>query len=333
MRRIVFLLAFFVSLLQAQIPDSCYTGAVFINNGLPVKSIGQPVIVKIFNSAYQNFANYWADSVCSEYHRLNDNMPELEWTGTVKPYLYDQLRDINGYYFNHYGALGLNKWTAEWLYVFRFTSNLTTRSSEPYLTYFPRWDIDGVIYNQCKIPTHTKTGDGWIILTSEDWNFTTFVLGANPFTGSVPQFVLPDAIVYSIVSCGFSNTYDFNYPLCTSFTNRSNSFSGVFNPTLSANYTIVQFYLNDYTSTTLYPNTKTATYNGHSNNFNQTAMDNFLCGWHTQLTDGSHNPTVNITVTMNNTGMATPSSTGQTCATDIQNFYTTFSKTAIILTN
>lgn len=378
MKKFLFILILFCGALKAQIPDSCYSASVFIKDGIVISQDGKVVLVKVYNRAYQNLANYWADSVLSNYHHLNTAIGTSEWN-TIYSYLYDKFRDINGYYWLTYGSGGLNKWDGKWFFYLKTSGNIVSRTNTMSQGNL-RWDIDGTIYDQRALPAYTKgANDGNVICSSNYFSYvnvwafntnnfentfpnlqtpnctqftvaanyvsfvpnlnipnsTTFSISGNPINSNIIDYThLNSVIVFNISSCGITGSIpNYNLPACTQFQAQSNSMTGTFNVTLSTNYTQCLFYTNDFTAITFYPLTKTTSYNGSGNNLNQTAMDNFLCNWYNQLSDGSHDPIANITCTMNGTGMASPSATGAACETNIVNFYSSKGRTATILVN
>jgi hypothetical protein len=91
-----------------------------------------------------------------------------------------------------------------------------------------RWDVEGTIYNQNNLPTHTIQSDGVFLCSSENFlNLTAFIIHSNQFSGAAPNWNFPDLIVFYLFTNQFSGAApNWNFPNLTQFIIHSNQFSG-----------------------------------------------------------------------------------------------------------
>lgn len=93
-------------------------------------------------------------------------------------------------YFTTFGPSGLNKTTADWIYLLTTSGNITSRNITKSGALL-KWNLDGVTVTQNSLPAYTKGANaGVVTMTSTDgWNgVTAFALNVNSFTGVHPNF-------------------------------------------------------------------------------------------------------------------------------------------------
>lgn len=105
-------------------------------------------------------------------------------------------------YYNTFGPSGLNKTTADWIYLLTTSGNIVSRAITKSGNLL-KWNLDGVTVTQNNLPAYTKgTNAGIITMTSTDgWSgVTALALNTNPFTGIQPNFNTPNVISFNTSS-------------------------------------------------------------------------------------------------------------------------------------
>ena len=105
-------------------------------------------------------------------------------------------------YFKTFGPSGLNKTTADWIYLLTTSGNITSRTITKSGSLL-KCNLDGVIVTQNNLPAYTRgTNAGIVTMTSTDgWSgVTALALNTNPFTGVQPNFNTPNVTSFNTSS-------------------------------------------------------------------------------------------------------------------------------------
>jgi hypothetical protein len=91
-----------------------------------------------------------------------------------------------------------------------------------------RWDVDGTIYNQNNLPTHTIQSNGVFLCSAENFlNLTQFLINTNQFSGAAPNWNFPNLTQFFINTNQFSGAApNWNFPNLTQFFIHTNQFTG-----------------------------------------------------------------------------------------------------------
>jgi len=98
--------------------------------------------------------------------------------------------NVSQNYFKTFGPSGLNKTTADWIYLLTTSGDLTTRVVAK-TGQALKWNFDGIIVSQNSLPAYSKGGNAGIITVSATDSLTlinTWQIRTNPFFGSHPSF-------------------------------------------------------------------------------------------------------------------------------------------------
>jgi hypothetical protein len=136
-----------------------------------------------------------------------------------------------GYYYNTFGPSGLNKTTADWIYLLTTSGNIVSRTIIKSGNLL-KWNLDGVTVTQNSLPAYTKgTNAGIITMTSTDgWSgVTTFTIHANLFYGSLPSFRFFNVtdLEYHLNSFNGNAVTFLEQNKLIFYVNRSSSFTGI----------------------------------------------------------------------------------------------------------
>lgn len=137
----------------------------------------------------------WPDKMLASYLSINSHAPP---SPTACAELLSRLQP-SGYLHTVFGPTGLNKFECDFLKLFEFNGDLTTRSISKTGDVL-RWDVDGTGYIQNDWPIHMydplepnvvtlTTTDGWSGIGS-------FSMSNNNLTGEMPYFGDLDAMAY-----------------------------------------------------------------------------------------------------------------------------------------
>ena len=138
---------------------------------------------------------------------------------------------ISQNYYNTFGPPGLNKKTADWIYMLTTSGDLMSRSIAKSGVVM-KWNLDGTIVTKNGLPTYTKGGNAGIItLTSIDGfgGVTSFDIFTNPFKGVCPTFVFANITRLAISTIpGYTGVLpSFNCPKLADFFVQDSRFSSV----------------------------------------------------------------------------------------------------------
>ena len=134
----------------------------------------------------------WENKMWASYIQLNPGVYSdaiaTEFKNRMKPTYVDS--NGTGYYYNTFGPSGLNKTTADWIYLLTCSGDLTqeamTKSGA-----VTKWNLDGTIITQNSPPAYTKGSNAGIITMSsiDGWSGVTamFVSSTN-YSGILPRF-------------------------------------------------------------------------------------------------------------------------------------------------
>jgi hypothetical protein len=287
-------------------------------------------------------AAQWATNMLASYRALNPE--QATWFDGAGAFAQTELQERlapGGYLNDTFGPSGQNKSTCDFVYLL-FTSGDIVSQAIAKSGATIRWNIDGTIYNQNDLPSHTKgAGAGIVTLSSTDgWsgvaifrinsnsfsgncpNFafpavTLFWIDNNSFIGNCPNFALPDVTTLRIHNNSFiGNCPNFAFPAVTTFRIAGNSFSGIEVGTISF-----------VTGTSNLKN-----FQVHINNLPQADIDRLLAAYHTHRTYYA-GLAGNLTFNLSGGSNAAPSATGLTHRQEIIDAFVAAGKTAAITVN
>ena len=144
--------------------------------GLDNKSLSGDFASKMWASYTQLNPGVYSEAIATEFKRR------------MKPDYVDSAG--TGYYYNTFGPSGLNKTTADWIYLLTTSGNIVSRTITKSGNLL-KWNLDGVTVTQNSLPAYTKgTNAGVVTMTSADgWGgVTAFAININSFTGVQPNF-------------------------------------------------------------------------------------------------------------------------------------------------
>jgi len=150
-----------------------------------------------------------------------------------------------------YGPDGLNRTTAEFIYLLFTISNIPANAVNKSI----RYDCDGNIYTQVNTPTYTiGTNKGIITMSSDRWdNFTStyrFYLSSSGFSGSCPTFKFSNARLILMNLNNFSGGVPtFQFPAATQFRIENNNFTSNINNMTMPNLTLFMAFNNKLSGT------------------------------------------------------------------------------------
>ena len=175
----------------------------------------------------------FSSKMWSSYTQLNPGVYSdaiaTEFKNRMKPTYVDSAG--TGYYYNTFGPPGLNKKTADWIYMLTTSGDLMSRSIAKSGVVM-KWNLDGTIVTKNGLPTYTKGGNAGIItLTSIDGfgGVTSFDIFTNPFKGVCPTFVFANITRLAISTIpGYTGVLpSFNCPKLADFFVQDSRFSSV----------------------------------------------------------------------------------------------------------
>ena len=141
------------------------------------------------------------------------------------------LRLSSGYLYDTFGpdSGGLNKQTCDFLYMFEFTGNITTRTWSNAGGDLLHWNMNGNEVFQNNFPSATAPSGGIATVSSTSgWhNITRLDMFTNTFTGPIPAFEIPNCTEFNIQQNDFNGNFPYLYmPLVTEFEVNHNAFIG-----------------------------------------------------------------------------------------------------------
>lgn len=130
----------------------------------------------IFNAAYTSLTfSYGAPTEIGDWVEVGD---------------LEMVSNIPSNYYTTFGPSGLNKTTADWIYLLTTSGNIVSRTITKSGNLL-KWNLDGVTVTQNILPAYTKgTNAGVVTMTSTDgWSgVTALAINTNSFTGVHPNF-------------------------------------------------------------------------------------------------------------------------------------------------
>lgn len=140
-------------------------------------------------------------------------------------------RTISQNYFTTFGPSGLNKTTADWIYLLTTSGDIASRTITKSGALL-KWNLDGVTVTQNNLPAYTKGANaGVVTMTSTDGydGVTTFSLNANSFTNTCPTFNFHNATSFNVQGSNFfsGNVPNWIMPKVTVCYFNANLFSGI----------------------------------------------------------------------------------------------------------
>lgn len=137
--------------------------------------------------------NSWPDLMLASYKARNPQQAAwLDSNPTIQTEFLARLSAPAGYLYTTFGPAGQNKAVCDFVYLFRTTGNITTRTNTKSGAAL-RWNVDGTVYVQTNLPTHTLgAGAGIVTVSSTDgWSgVTIFDLNTNNFDCPFPQSIV-----------------------------------------------------------------------------------------------------------------------------------------------
>jgi hypothetical protein len=265
-------------------------------------------------------AAQWAEQMLASYRALNpEQAPWFDGAGAFAQTELQERLAPGGYLNDTFGPSGQNKTTCDFVYLLYTTGNIVSRPITKTGATI-RWNIDGTIYNQNDLPSHTKgAGAGVVTLSSTDgWSgVIEFRIFINSFSGNCPLFVFPNVATFRIEVNSFSgNCPDFAFPNLAVFWIQANSFSGIVAGTIS------------FVAGT--SNLKTI--EAQVNNLPQADIDRLLAAYHTHRAYYA-GLAGNLTFNLSGAGNAAPSVTGLAHRQEIIDAFVAAGKTAAITVN
>jgi hypothetical protein len=198
----------------------------------------------------------FSSKMWSSYTQLNPGVYSeaiaTEFKNRMKPTYVDSAG--TGYYYNTFGPPGLNKKTADWIYMLTTGGNVLNRTISKSGAIM-KWNLDGTVLTQNNLPAYTKgVNAGIITFTSTDgFGGVTYVdLLTNPFNGVCPTFVFINTTRLAISGTpNFTGVLpNFNAPKIVDFFAQDSKFSSVVSIAGFATNNVSQFALTNNTFNT-----------------------------------------------------------------------------------
>lgn len=207
--------------------------------GLDNKSLSGDFASKMWASYTQLNPGVYSDAIATEFKRR------------MKPDYVDSAGV--GYYYNTFGPSGLNKTTADWIYMLTTSGNIMSRGITKSGALL-KWNLDGTIVTQNSLPAYTKgTNAGVVTMTSTDGfgGVTQVDIFSNPFNGVCPTFVFVNATRLAVSTLLYTSVLpSFNCPKMETFYAQDSKFSGVVSISSFATNKLLQFHLSNNAFTT-----------------------------------------------------------------------------------
>ena len=212
------------------------------------ESIGKDLASTLAGRGVIREAEDWGDLMLTSYKTLNPEQAIwLEATPDgqdAQVELWQRFQN-GGYLQSTFG----HKTECDFLYLLKAAGNLTGRDVQKTGDTL-RWDVDGSVYTQNNIPSHSNASIVTVSSTDGWGGITKFFIEDNPLSGGCPRFAFNNCTELNIRDSGLGYSLpNFQMPL-TGFSCRGNNFSGDIPPLHFPNIASGQFRLddNDFTS-------------------------------------------------------------------------------------
>lgn len=218
-------------------------------------------------------------------------------------------------YFTTFGPSGLNKTTADWIYLLTTSGNIVSRPITKSGNLL-KWNLDGVTVTQNNLPTYTKgTNAGVVTMTSTDgWSgVTVFDINTNNFNGTLPAI---DQMINVSTLSVHTNLFVGIFPSLPSLVNmlvidiHGNNFDGVM-PTYVgwSKLLSVYFHANKFVSIlNNFGNNKIGNDQEQTNYYPTTIVDSRLAYYNTMF--AATPPIKNLTLNLSGATMGIPTGAG-----------------------